>query len=321
MTDPAGTILSRNRAAEDLQALVLGKRGEGVLVALRDELAVLVRTATSFPAAKTVSVESGGRHGDAELVANRTPGGFVATWSDVTEREDARRFLAQMEADLRRATAELTALGTELAGDTAELSARADSVASGATEMSASISEIGRSAAEAARNTSSAVAAAQRVTDRVRELAGSSAKIGAISKLISSIAQQTNLLALNATIEAARAGEAGRGFAVVANEVKELAGETSRATSEIAPMIDNIQAASNAVGEAISEIVELVAQIEAQQTTIASAVEEQGIASGEMSASINGVAASTQSVAGAVARLHGTAGDVSAKVDQVAARL
>ena len=61
------------------------------------------------------------------------------------------------------------------------------------------------------------------------KLGESSAEIGQVIKVITSIAQQTNLLALNATIEAARAGEAGKGFAVVANEVKELAKETAKA--------------------------------------------------------------------------------------------
>lgn len=63
---------------------------------------------------------------------------------------------------------------------------------------------------------------------------------------IGSIAQQTRLLALNATIEAARAGEAGKGFAVVAQEVRELAGQTTKVaegvTSGLARLRDLMRA-------------------------------------------------------------------------------
>ncbi len=59
-------------------------------------------------------------------------------------------------------------------------------------------------------------------------------KVANVAGQIEAIAKQTNLLALNATIEAARAGDAGKGFAVVAGEVKALAGQTSKATTEIA---------------------------------------------------------------------------------------
>lgn len=75
------------------------------------------------------------------------------------------------------------------------------------------------------------------ISGDINDLSQSSDRIGAIVESIRRIADQTNLLALNAAVEAARAGQHGRSFAVVANEVRTLAANINRATTEIENMV------------------------------------------------------------------------------------
>jgi hemoglobin-like flavoprotein len=77
--------------------------------------------------------------------------------------------------------------------------------------------------------------------EEIVQLQGEIAKVAKVAEQIDAIAKQTNLLALNATIEAARAGDAGKGFAVVAGEVKNLSGQTARATAEVGDVLDNLR--------------------------------------------------------------------------------
>ncbi len=79
-------------------------------------------------------------------------------------------------------------------------------------------------------------------------------------------------------IEAARAGEAGRGFAVVAAEVKQLAGQTAKATEEITGQIGRIQASTGQAAAAIDGIGRRIREIDGVASSIAAAVEEQGAA-------------------------------------------
>ena len=194
-------------------------------------------------------------------------------------------------------------------GASVQVSAGIATVATAAEEMTASIQEIAKNATDAATVATGAVGVACDAQGTVSSLGESSAEIGQVIKVITSIAQQTNLLALNATIEAARAGDAGKGFAVVANEVKELAKETARATEDIGRKIEAIQSDTSGAVSAISEISEVIDRISDIQSTIASAVEEQTATTNEITRSVTEAATGANGIAEDVTKVATAASD------------
>jgi methyl-accepting chemotaxis protein len=167
-------------------------------------------------------------------------------------------------------------------------------VASAAEEMSCSINEISHQVARATQAARDAVQRASVTDSKVAGMAELADRVGDVVRLISDIAGRTNLLALNATIEAARAGEAGKGFAVVAGEVKALATQTSKATSEISSQIAAIRAATGEAVAAVREVTTAIGQVEEVATAIAAAVEQQAAGTREIAGSVQTVAAATQ---------------------------
>ena len=185
----------------------------------------------------------------------------------------------------------------------AEASANVRDIASATDELAASVMEIDRQVAQSNAIAEKAVGEAERTNAAVQELNEAAKRIGDVVSLITDIAEQTNLLALNATIEAARAGEAGRGFAVVAGEVKALAGQTAKATEDIATQIADMQHATSRSIEAIEAIEGTIRDIGAISGAIAAAVTEQGAATQEIARSVDVAAKRTLETADEVSRV------------------
>ncbi|MEM7338859.1 MAG: methyl-accepting chemotaxis protein [Actinomycetota bacterium] len=153
-------------------------------------------------------------------------------------------------------------------------------------ELTAAIEEISSSSSHASSVANEAVHRAEETNETVTQLGASSAEIGQVIEVITSIAKQTNLLALNATIEAARAGESGKGFAVVANEVKELAKQTAASTEQIAQIVTGIQHGTGESVHAIETIQAIVKEIASNQTAVAASVEEQAALTSKMNTKV-----------------------------------
>jgi len=241
--------------------------------------------------------------------------------TDITRTMQTRAEVEQVSGALGTASGSLNEVASRLSAAAensiaqttaaAEEGARVDksmhNVAGAVEEMVSSISEISNNASKAANIASSAVGVAEDANTTITQLGESSAQIGDVIKVITSIAQQTNLLALNATIEAARAGEAGKGFAVVANEVKELAKETATATEDISRKIEAIHADTDKAVGAITEISDIITNISEIATVIAGAVEEQSITSSEISRSVTEVVDMAGNITGAIRNLADSA--------------
>ncbi len=220
----------------------------------------------------------------------RSVGGVVSALSQAaTVLDDSSKGMSDTAAATAREAEQLNT-------STEQAATGVQTVAASAEELSASVREIASRASNSAAKSGEAVEQARTATKTVESLVEVAARIGDVTKLINDIASQTNLLALNATIEAARAGEAGKGFAVVASEVKNLAGQTAKATEEIARQIAEIQGASDGAVVAIRGIAGTIDEISTIAAAIAAAVEEQGAATGEIAQTVQRVASDTAEV-------------------------
>ncbi len=228
-----------------------------------------------------------------------------------------------------------------------EISATMQEVAATAGEMATLSSQTAKAALEGKTSIDTAVnqmgavsTGSKQAQVAAEELKASSAQIGEIVNLISTIAGQTNLLALNAAIEAARAGEQGRGFAVVAEEVRKLAEQSEAAAHQIKDLVDknhgsigNVVGAIDSAIRDISQGVDLVnaagnnfaainnqiSQVTGQVTIIANAVHEAAVGSQRIVTSIKEVENLSRDAAAESENVSAATEQQSASMQEIAA--
>ena len=199
-----------------------------------------------------------------------------------SQTHDIKNFSHTVAAAAEQSSAGLAEVSSSAAG----MSEAVNSVSAAVEEMVATATEIeGRCESENNIVKKSQTEAAN-ANSAMKELQGLVEKIGAITQVIEDIASQTNLLALNATIEAAGAGEAGKGFTVVANEVKQLSRQTASATGDIRGQVEQIQQVAANVSNRISQVAKIIMDIEASSQATLHSVQEQRQAISDISQSL-----------------------------------
>ncbi len=211
---------------------------------------------------------------------------------------------------------------TEQARNIVDLSNNAthnvESSAAAVEEMSASAQEIHRQSNSSCDAAVRAAAEIRRTDEIVKSLTVAASEIGEIANMIKDIASRTNLLALNATIEAARAGDAGKGFAVVASEVKNLAGQTSEATSQVDVQISTIQEITEKTTRAVAGIGVAIHETSEISRAVASTAKEQLAAIQEISKNVQEAAQATRKSSSSLIDVAEKAGNSSLAARQVA---
>ena len=299
----------------------------------RDEIGEMARTVivfrdTMIEREKLAAIQTDAGHAQAQR--NDTIALTIAQLkhsveSALSKLRGASMKLEMSSTDLNKAADTMSADARTAEQRVAAASDNVTTAAGSVEELAASIGEIASQAAKSTDVAGRAVSEAQRTVTTMSELGSAATRIGEVVGLIQAIAGQTNLLALNATIEAARAGESGKGFAVVASEVKSLAGQTAKATEEIAEQIGSIQSAAADAARAIEQVNAIIREMSAIATMVAATVDQQNSAVASIAEGVSRASGEARSGAEAMSKVAGvttdarsTASDVKDLADAVA---
>jgi methyl-accepting chemotaxis protein len=230
---------------------------------------------------------------------------------------DSATTMRQTAQSIAKVASDANGQATVASSATEQASQSVNAVAGAAEELSASVEEISRQIHQSAMVVEQTGQRTDKSVAEIESLAAATQRIDGVLNLIQTIAEQTNLLALNATIEAARAGDAGRGFAVVAHEVKVLAEQTAKATTEIGQNIGLIQSSTRSAVDAVREIGGAVQNINEVSSSIASAIAEQDAATREISKNAQIAAQGNETLVGNIGSLSSAIGETTMAANAV----
>jgi PAS domain S-box-containing protein len=206
---------------------------------------------------------------------------FIGVIQDISRRKDAEEKKQQLIHTVVETAGRLASTAAELLAGTTQQATGTQQQAAAVAQTVSTVDEVLQTSGQAAERAKAVADVSQRsventakgkkaveetidvmnavknqaesVADSILALADQAHAIGEIIAAVNDIADQTNLLALNAAIEAARAGEHGRGFSVVATEVRTLADQSKKATSQVRQILGEIQKATNGAVMATEE--------------------------------------------------------------------
>lgn len=258
--------LRRTEGFEAAQKFMLTEQGRESMAQIRDLVSEADREEQALLMQRDREAQASAAFAKAVQLWGSIFGALVVAVVGWLITQSLTRMIGGAVGQIQSSSAELQAAATQQATGAKEQTTATSEITTTVSELLATsrqisesarrVSQIAEQTADGARRgqttvdtTNESLAGVRRQVDQIvshmLELGKKSQEIGAVTDIVSELAEQTNILAINATIEAAGAGESGKRFAVVADEIRKLADRVGGSAKEIRGLIEDVRGAVN----------------------------------------------------------------------------